>query len=529
MVYKNAKLFMCILLNGKIPESYKRRAAMSEYILAVDIGTSNVKCMIARPDMTVLAEADSEYETLCTGAGRYEQDPELWWRHMILALQAAAAKASVRTGEIGRIAVSSQAPTMLPVDAAGRPLGNALIWMDRRSDAQCIDMGRRIGDGTVYRITGNKADPFYVYSELLWFKQNQPALYEKTRWILQANGYLNLRLTGSFTLDATHASITQCYDVLHRCWSSELLQPYGVPAELFPPVSQPVDVIGTVTQEAAAQTGLRAGTEVLAGSVDGAAAALEGGVTADGVAVEMSGTSSVLLVGSDRPHTSPNLTYMYSVVPEQHLLLGCMSTTGGVLKWYRDTFCDRADPAIYKKLDAQILAQCPEPSPLIFLPYLAGERAPIWDTNAKGVLAGITCATTQAEIIRAAEEGAAFALMDNITEARASGAQLRTLRAVGGSVNSRIWMQIKASVAGMPIEIPASCHGAPGGMLAVLSCAEGEFASIREAAANLVRIRETVDPVAAWIPVYQEKFELFRSTYRHLKPDFPSLHQAGGN
>ena len=135
------------------------------------------------------------------------------------------------------------------------------------------------------------------------------------------------------------------------------------------------------------------------------------------------------------------------------------------------------------------------------------------------MLAGITCATTQAEIIRAAEEGAAFALMDNITEARASGAQLRTLRAVGGSVNSRIWMQIKASVAGMPIEIPASCHGAPGGMLAVLSCAEGEFASIRE----------TVDPVAAWIPVYQEKFELFRSTYRHLKPDFPSFHQAGGN
>lgn len=106
--------------------------------------------------------------------------------------------------------------------------------MDRRSDAQCIDMGRRIGDGTVYRITGNKADPFYVYSELLWFKQNQPALYEKTRWILQANGYLNLRLTGSFTLDATHASITQCYDVLHRCWSSELLQPYGVPGRAVP-------------------------------------------------------------------------------------------------------------------------------------------------------------------------------------------------------------------------------------------------------------------------------------------------------
>ena len=303
---------------------------------------------------------------------------------MILALQVAAAKAGVRASEIGRIAISSQAPTMLPVDAAGRPLCNALIWMDRRSDAQCIDMGRTIGSEDVYRITGNKADPFYVYSELLWFKQNQPALYEKTRWILQANGYLNLRLTGSFTLDATHASITQCYDVLQHCWSSELLRPYGVPAELFPPVSQPVEVIGTVTQEAAAQTGLRAGTEVLAGSVDGAAAALEGGVTADGVAVEMSGTSSVLLVGSDRPHTSPNLTYMYSVVPEQHLLLGCMSTTGGVLKWYRDTFCDRTDPESYKKLDAQIIAQCPEPSPLIFLPYLAGERAPIWDTNAEG-------------------------------------------------------------------------------------------------------------------------------------------------
>ena len=424
---------------------------------------------------------------------------------MILALQAAAAKASVRTGEIGRIAVSSQAPTMLPVDAAGRPLGNALIWMDRRSDAQCIDMGRRIGDGTVYRITGNKADPFYVYSELLWFKQNQPALYEKTRWILQANGYLNLRLTGSFTLDATHASITQCYDVLHRCWSSELLQPYGVPAELFPPVSQPVDVIGTVTQEAAAQTGLRAGTEVLAGSVDGAAAALEGGVTADGVAVEMSGTSSVLLVGSDRPHTSPNLTYMYSVVPEQHLLLGCMSTTGGVLKWYRDTFCDRADPAIYKKLDAQILAQCPEPSPLIFLPYLVGTNAPEFDADAAGMFWGLRQEHDVFDMAHAVMEGVAFMLRKNCDAIAAKGTKPDHIIATGGGAKSPVWCQLQADITGLPREKEAACLGAA----IVAAVSDRQYADYAQAAAHCVAMVTRYEPhPSAFLETKYRRFAL---------------------
>jgi sugar (pentulose or hexulose) kinase len=235
----------------------------------------------------------------------------------------------------------------------------------------------------------------------------------------------------------------------------------------------------------------------------------------------MSGTSSVLLICSEQQITSKNLTYMYSAIQDQHLLLGCMSTTGGALKWFRNTLYSkngRPDSA-YDQMNSEIVNQVPVPTRLIFLPYMAGERAPIWDSDAKGIFAGITPQTTRAEIIRSIMEGAAFALKDNMNEAKQSGAVIRKLRAVGGSTNSDIWMTIKASALGLPIEIPVSTLGAPGGLIAISSYALGEFSSIQEASDSLVKIDRTVEPVPEWIQCYEDRFKIFKSLYQHTKGD----------
>ena len=500
---------------------------MNDVILAIDIGTTNIKCVVARRNMQFLADAECEYKTHSPEFLFYEQDCEDWWTHCKLAISRALAKAGTSAADVAAIAVSAQAPTFLPVARDGSPLCPAMIWMDRRSDRQCRQMELDFGREAIFRATGNVPDPFYMFGELLWFKENMPQQYEKTACVLQANGYVNYRLTGEMTIDRTNASITQCYNVINEDWDDAVLSKYGVSRAILPRIVDTDEVIGGVSAQASAETGIPAGTPVLGGAVDGAAAALEGGVSHQGRAVEMSGTSSVLLVGSESMHTSENLTYMYSAIRGQHLLLGCMSSTGGGLKWYRDNiFADKGE-GCYAQMDRIIEKECPDPARIVFLPYLAGERAPIWDSHAKGAFLGLTFDTNQGEMLRAVEEGAAFALMDNLREALRSGATIETLRAVGGSVRSDIWMRIKASVTNMPIEIPKSSLGAPGGLLAILGYRLGEYASIQEAVDANLQIERVVEPVPAWVPRYGEQFQMFKEYYRQLKGSFERADRMG--
>ena len=487
----------------------------SASILTIDIGTTNVKCVVFSRELQSLGECACEYETNIQGGGRVEQNPADWWRCGIEAIRGAIAAADASAQEMDIVLVSSQAPTMLPVDKNGVPLHPALIWMDTRSVTQCEEISNKVGAGRVEQLTGNRVDPFYVAGELLWFRQTHPALFERTHQVLQANGYFNYLLTGEFSLDEVHASITQCYNVHTDTWNKEILDACGVSSELFPRVSQCHQVIGRVTQWAAQQTGLRIGTAVAAGTVDGAAAGLEGGVSRGGMAAEMSGTSSVLIIGSEQIRTNPNLTYMKSAIHGQHLLLGCMSTTGGALKWFRNQLYTASAQA-YSSMNAEVEEHAPDPSRVIFLPYMAGERAPIWNPQAKGAFLNLTLDVKRADMIRAIMEGAAFALKDNILEAARSGVQIQQLRVVGGHTNSDIWLRIKASVLNLPLEVPACNLGAPGGLACMGGYALGEYASVNEAVSRFVRIEHICEPVPAWHNAYEEKFLCFKESYDRL-------------
>lgn len=494
------------------------------YTLGIDIGTTNVKSVLFGEGPRAAAEATYEYPTAFPAPSWAQQNPDHWWEGAIATIRSVLSQSGIDAANIKAVAVSCQSPCALLVDRDGSPLHDALIWMDRRSTEELELLDRTVGSQRIFEITGNRLDTYFMLSELLWFKRRHPELLEKTWKILQANGYVNLKLTGEFTIDSSNLSLTQVNDLKEKKWSRALLDAVGVDPSIVPKVFDCGEVIGSVTQQAAVLTGLKAGTPVLAGAVDASVAALEAGVQQN-IALEMTGTSSVMLIGLDKPLTTISLSHLSGINDHTHYLYGAMSSTGGSLKWFRDTLYGGETPEkdAYVRMDTEVLRDAPEPSHLLFLPYMVGERAPIWNPDARGVFFGLSMGTGRAQMIRAIMEGAAFALLDNLGEAEKTGLRPQQIYVLGGCSNSDIWLKIKASVINREIIVPCNTLGAPGGLACLMAAYTGEFDTPEQAAAAGFRAAKRIEPVAAWVPWYKELYQEFKRLYESVEPNFKSL------
>jgi xylulokinase len=505
------------------------------YNLAVDIGTTNIKCVLFGPGAVPAAQATREHGTSYPGSSWAEQRAEEWWAGTVEAIRQVLSESGVDSASIAAVAVSGQAPTLLALDTGGKPLAPAIIWMDRRSADQCERLKREIGAERIYGITGSWPDSFYLLSKLRWFRENRPELADKTAVFLQSNGYINFMLTGERSVDAGHASLSQACDLASGAWSGELLKAAGFDSSVMPRIAESGDIIGMVTAQAAALTGLKAGTPVLAGAVDAIGGALEAGILGEGASAEMSGTSSTLLMASEQARPSPKLTYIKGAAPRHHISAGPMSSTGAALKWLRDLAYGGtgAGAKAYDLINAEaamageVAAGAGGPSGIIFLPYMAGERAPIWDSDARGAFIGLTLDKNRADLARAVMEGAAFALRDNVEAAEAAGCAIGRLRVVGGHSASETWLKIKASILDREIEAMGDSLGAPGGLAYLLAARTGEFGSLAEAVARCLKPGKVTEPVKDWVGRYDELFQRYKAVYAHLKEDFAALAAIG--
>ena len=495
------------------------------YSIGIDIGTTTVKCILFGEGPKVVAEAGKEYGTLLPEPSWAQQNPDDWWQAVVESVRVILAKSWVDPKDIKVISVSSQAPAVLPVTREGRPLHDALIWMDRRSVEELALIREKVGEKRVFEITGNRLDTYFTLTELMWLLCNRPALMEKCYKVLQVNGYVNYRLTGEFTIDDTHASLTQIYDVHRGCWSRELLDAIGADASLMPEVYDCMEPIGHVSKEAAAVTGLSTDTVVLAGAVDATASGLEMGVYADGRVAEMTGTSSVVLIGFEELVTREELSYLKGRAKNSTLLYGAMNSAGGSLRWFRDALYggETMKRDAYPRMNREIEQKAKRPTGIIFLPYMSGERAPIWDPDARGTFIGLNLNTSRAEMIRAIMEGACYALQDNLDQALKLGLDIRDLVCCGGCSRSDIWLKIKASVIDKEIRIPEVNLGAPGGLACMNAAYMGEYRTPEEASAATFRIKKTVEPVREWVPMYRELYQVYLESYQALKDQFRAL------
>jgi xylulokinase len=487
-------------------------------VLGVDLGTMAAKAAVVTADGRMLGSGTVEHPTAYPRPGWAEQDPAEWWRAACGAIRTALGEAG--RSEVAAVCVSAQAPTMLPLDARDRPLRPALIWMDRRAEGECAQLRERLGEDLVRQVTGNRIDPYYVAPKLLWLREHEPETFSHARTFVQATGYLVQRLTSELTLDREHASLLSLRDFQREEWSEPLCAAVGVAPDHFPRLVDGDEIVGHVTAAAANETGLAPGTPVTGGTVDGAAAALEAGAVDEGHAAEMTGTSTVLIFPSARPRSEPAFVAMRHAARGRWLLLGAMVASGGSLRWLRDLLGGGS----FDALTAEAEAEPPGASGLVFLPYMMGERSPIWDSDARGVFLGLTLASGRGALVRAVLEGAAFALRHNVEVAASAGIDVAELRSVGGGAQSRLWSQIKADVLGVPVLLPETSIGAPFGDAALACVAAGLQTDVR-GLVGTVRVRERFEPGER--DRYDALYAVYRGAYEALRDEFRALAAAG--
>ena len=496
-------------------------------MLGIDVGTTGAKAALFNGNGRLTGLGQAEYPTHYPRPGWAEQDPQDWWQAVCLSARQALSVSPDAAGRVVAVAVSSQAPTLLAIDSEGRPVRPALIWMDRRAEAEAEKLKELFGEEVIERLTGNRSDPFYVAPKLLWFRENEPKLFARTARFAQINGYINFRLTGAWSLDPVHAALLLLRDWRTGEWLSELCAACGVAPNQFAPVQPGHQLLGEVHAAAAAETGLRPGTPVMVGTVDGAAAALEAGAVEPGQAAEMTGTSTVLLMPNDTGATRPVFIAMPHAVPGVSLLLGALATSGASLRWFRDQLglaevqeSQKTGVDVYELLTraaGQVLAGS---RGVLFLPYMMGERSPIWHTNARGVFFGLSLSTPREALIRAVLEGTVFALRHNVEVARQAGVPLDQIRSVGGGARSELWCQLKADILGLPILVPKTSVGAAFGAAILAGMGIGWYADVKSALRGMVEIEKTYEPRIETRELYQELYQLFRTIYDHLRGDF---------
>ena len=498
-------------------------------LLGIDIGTTSVKAVVCDGRGAILGQASQEYRTAYPQPTWAEQDPDDWWHAVCLVIPQALQAAESKPERIAGIGVSGQAPAAVAVDPAGAVLHPALIWLDRRSEPQSAWIRDQGIEPVVTALNGGRADPFFLAPKLMWLKEHAPEVYRRAHAVLQVNGFVVQRLTGVFCMDVSQAPLTSLYDAKAGVFSSTLADALGLDLELLPRVAGCAEVVGSVTTQAAQATGLIAGTPVVAGMCDGTAAAVEAGLLADGDAVEMTGHSTVLLVCSAVPYLGRELLPLVHGIPGRYLAVGALVASGAALRWFRDELgeSERREAAIQGIDPFELLSRAAASSPpganrLVFLPYLFGERSPIWDSAARGVFFGLSLDTRRADLIRAIMEGAAFGLRHNVEAAQAAGFTLTGLSCVGGGARSAVWNQIKADVLGLPVRVLRRSAGAPLGDALVAGVGCGMFADLREALSHVVETAHEYAPN----PLNRERYDQFYRIYKRLYPALKASYDA---
>jgi len=503
---------------------------MDKLLMGIDVGTTGAKAAIYNLNGNLQAEGHAEYEVSIPHPGWAEQDPEIWWNAVCHATQHALKMIPVGPENVKGVAVSSQAPSMLALNKNNEPVRPALIWMDRRAEKEAQFLKDRMGEGIIEKITGNRPDPFYVASKLLWFKTHEPELFAQTSCFIQANGFINYKLTNQLSLDNVHATLLQLRKYNEGGWSEELCKLCDVDPDKFPPIFEGYEMLGEVTKEASRLTGLHEGTAVMAGTVDGAAAAMEAGAVEQGIVAEMTGTSSVLLIPEKTGIIETAFIAMPHALSDMHLLLGALVSTGASLKWFRDQLGEAEmrqskllDINPYDLLTQQAEHKKPGSGGLIFLPYMMGERSPVWNTNARGVFFGLSLGTSKGDMIRAILEGTSFALYHNLKIAEQAGITINEIRSVGGGTKSRLWNQIKADVLGIPVIIPDTSIGAPLGDALLAGMGLGLFKDIKQSIREMFHVREIFEPDMENHKLYNEYFKIYKAIYENLRNEFENM------
>lgn len=494
------------------------------YLLGVDLGTSSVKAVVVARDGSVVGSGTAEYPILHPQPGFAEQDPEAWWQAAGAAVRAAMAAA--HSPAIAAIGLSGQMHGAVLLDRHDRPLANAVIWPDQRSSAEVQEITRKVGAELLYSIAGSPVSTGFQAATVRWFQTHAPELWRQVRSVLLPKDYLRWRMTGVKATDPSDGAGALLLDEAERDWSAVLLEALDIPAEILPPVQPAQNVAGMLSSAAAAAWGLPHGIPVVTGAADTACSLLgAGAVTPNDLLLTLS-TGGQLAQPSAAVNTDRRgriHTFCSALEPDNGQAgwyqMGATLNAGMALRWLRDDVLGWRYPDAYDVMNAAAADTPPGADGLLFLPYLVGERTPHMDPAARSVFFGLTLQHGQGHLVRAVQEGVAFACYDAYQVLQELGSAATQIVLAGGGARSPLWTQIIADVFGQPVRPLLVPDQSAVGATILAGAGVGWFTAAGAAAA-WVKLGDPVAPDADRHAFYRERFAAFQALYQRNKGQF---------
>jgi xylulokinase len=503
------------------------------YLLGIDIGTSGTKTLICDQKGRVLATAMAEHPIYSPKPGWSEQNPEDWWKAVIAATKAVIKSAKLKPADIRGIGLSGQMHGSVFLGDGEKALRPALLWNDQRTAEQCAEIESKAGGReALIEMVANPALTGFTAPKILWVRQYEPKVYEKTRHILLPKDYIRFRMTGEYATEVSDASGTLLLDVVNRKWSDKLLGILQIDPSLMPRLHESPEITGTLNTIGAAALGLPVGIPVVGGGGDQAAGAVGNGIVTTGIVSATLGTSGVVFAHSDLPTRDPlgRVHTMCHAVPGKWCVFGCMLSAGGSFQWFRNNLA-AAEVALAKKQKKdpyELLVAEAQTAPagsegLNFLPYLTGERCPYPDPNARGGWIGITARTTRAMLIRSLMEGVTFGMRDALEIMSGMGIAISQVRASGGGARSEFWRQLQADIYGKPIVLTNAGEGPAYGVAILAGVGTGVWSSVEEAAIGCIKQARKIGPKKKSVELYQRHYAVYHKLYGDLKSRFAEI------
>ncbi|MSV30758.1 MAG: xylulokinase [Bryobacterales bacterium] len=508
------------------------------YVMGIDVGTSGTRAVIVRPDGHVVGAATGDHQPmLMLKPGWAEQEPADWWAATVKAVRGALEAAKLTGEDIAAIGLSGQMHGVVLLDKTNAVLRPSLIWCDQRSQAQCDWITQKVGADRLIQLVSNPALTGFSAPKMLWVRDNEPQIFERTAHFLLPKDYVRFHLTGEFATDVSDASGTLLLDVTNRKWSKEMLSALGIDSSILPRVYESPEVTGEISRETALVTGLKAGTPVVGGGGDQASSAVGNGIVSPGLTSATLGTSGVIFAYTDAPKLDPKgriHTFCHAVPGKWHVM-GVTQGAGLSLRWFRDNFGESevwkarqkgVDP--YDLLIQQAERVPPGSEGVVWLPYLMGERTPHLDAQARGMWFGMTAAHKRGHMIRSILEGVAFSLRDSYEIFKELGIPIEQIRASGGGSRSLAWRQIQADIYGKEVVTLRTSEGSALGAALLAGVAAKTYSSVEESSKQAIVIQDRISPKPANVSLYDRQYAVYRNLYPAVRELSHQLAALGG-
>ena len=483
----------------------------STRLLSVDLGTEGCKATVFSEKGEALARSYQQYPIVVPEPSWAEQDPRAWWNAFRTVVSSVTKQLTIGPSQIACITLTGQSPVVVPVDKTGNALMNAIIWMDRRA----VKQSRIIEEET-----GHVEDPSMSLPKILWIKEHKPLIFRKTHKFLQATDFLACKLTGKLVTDWLNAN-NYHFDIKRSRYPEEILNQLGIPIEKLPEACKPTEIVGTVTERASQELGMKRDIPVVIGGIDAYMAVVGANALKEGSVCEISGSSTCLMAPSNSRILDKKkrvLCEAFPLLPNFWITCAIMSSTGASLRWFRDEFGKPGES--YADLDREAEGAPVGSDGLIFLPYLMGERSPLWDPTARGVFIGLSLNHTRKHMIRAILEGCAFGIRHNLEVIEELGGRAGEIRSCGGGAKSVLLGQIKADITGKPVVVLRETEAPALGAAIVGAVALGIYDDIRTAAEEMVKVKGKISPRRTFRKEYDFHFQMYKDAYVHLKEYF---------